>query len=129
VSYFPGHTARQLRERYENYLAPFVKLSVWTDAEDALLLEKFNIHGSRWSQLKQFFPGRSATNVKNRWAVLNSRRSRTEWEQRVKPQQIISETAPGTTVTDSHTLDGSSDINPWLGPDVDNEDSTFGFGW
>ena len=62
-----GRSLRQCKERYKNYLDPFLKFDNWTEIEDRSLEEKINIYGFKWVFLTQFFPGRSANNIKNRW--------------------------------------------------------------
>jgi hypothetical protein len=62
-----GRTARQCRDRYTNYLAESLVTNPWTPEEDALLSSKVRELGPRWSRVSPFFPGRSNSNVKNRW--------------------------------------------------------------
>jgi hypothetical protein len=83
----PGRTARQVRERYKNYLSPRLNNSSWTETEDELLRQKFAEHGPRWAVLKNFFPGRTDVNVKNRWATLLSQDCRAEWKERSSPKE------------------------------------------
>jgi hypothetical protein len=92
ATFFPGKTVRQVRDRYNNYLAPQLNHSAWTAAEDSLLREKFALYGPQWRVLKQFFAGRSDVNIKNRWSVLISQSQRFQFEasQPVSPL----ETAP-----------------------------------
>jgi hypothetical protein len=78
----PGRTARQVRERYKNYLSPHLNKGGWSEAEDELLREKFAEFGPRWSVLKKFFVNRSDVNVKNRWSTLLSQDCRSEWKER-----------------------------------------------
>jgi hypothetical protein len=63
----PGRTARQCRERWQNYIASPANSDPWTEAEDALLIEKADECGHRWKQISAFLPGRKETDVKNRW--------------------------------------------------------------
>jgi hypothetical protein len=65
-----SRTARQCRNRYTQFLAPGVKNSPWTPEEDDLLKKHYNDIGPRWSVLRQFFPGRTDLNVKNRFGYL-----------------------------------------------------------
>ena len=60
-------TARQVRERWVNYLSPTIRSDPWTDSEDQLLLDKINELGRAWSSIGHFFNGRSENDVKNRW--------------------------------------------------------------
>jgi hypothetical protein len=73
ASFFPGKSARQVRERFKNYLNPDLNHSTWTAEEDELLLSKYVVIGPQWRVLKSFFANRSDVNVKNRWSVLSSR--------------------------------------------------------
>lgn len=63
----PGRTGRQCRDRYRNYLIPGFFNGQWTQEEDKLLREKFKQFGPQWARMMQFFPGRSANSLKNRW--------------------------------------------------------------
>jgi hypothetical protein len=70
AGYLPGKNARQCRERWINYLDPSVNNALWTQAEDDLLLSLYKTLGSQWVRLEQFFQGRPAAHIKNRWHVL-----------------------------------------------------------
>lgn len=63
----PGRTGRQCRDRFKNYLQPELVNGVWTEAEDRLLRQKVEEHGLHWSTIAKEFPGRSQSNLKNRW--------------------------------------------------------------
>jgi hypothetical protein len=68
-------TGRQCRERYNNYLAPSVKLAPWSEAEDCLLLTKYAEVGQKWAEMTEFFDNRTAVAVKNRYAKIAQPRS------------------------------------------------------
>ena len=63
----PGRTGRQCRDRFKNYLQPELVNGPWTAADDALLRSKVEDVGLHWSMICMYFPGRSQSNVKNRW--------------------------------------------------------------
>ncbi|KAK8835019.1 hypothetical protein M9Y10_031757 [Tritrichomonas musculus] len=63
----PGKTGRQCRDRYVNYLRDGIGNHPWTEDEDYLLHIKVKEMGTHWSKISQFFKGRSANNIKNRW--------------------------------------------------------------
>ena len=65
-----GRTPRQCRERYNNYLAPNLRTSPWTVEEDAILIQKYQEYGPKWSFLSQFFDKRGPVSLKNRHAKL-----------------------------------------------------------
>jgi hypothetical protein len=71
--------ARQCRERYQNYLAPTLRVDPWSPEEDMLLLEKYAEFGSRWNAIAKFFTNRSPNSLRNQWQLL---RRRDEREQR-----------------------------------------------
>lgn len=70
-----GRTGRECRERYKNYLSPKVKKDEWTREEDILLEEKVKECGLRWDKISQFFKGRTALDLKNRWKCKGSHSS------------------------------------------------------
>lgn len=63
-------TARQCRERYNNYLAPEVNTNPWTPEEEQLLIEKYKEFGPQWSKMTSFFRNRAAVSLKNQYAKL-----------------------------------------------------------
>lgn len=65
-----NRTARQCRDRWNNYLSPNVSHREWTIDEDRLLIQCLKEFGSRWSNFVIFFPGRTDVNIKNRWNKL-----------------------------------------------------------
>lgn len=65
--HIPGKTPKQCRDRWMNYLRPSLKFDPWTNQEDNLLISLVNIHGTHWTKMKQYFPGRSTNSIKNRW--------------------------------------------------------------
>lgn len=74
ASLMPGRTKRQCRDRYVNYLAPGFIRAQWTDEEDELLAKKFIQYGSKWSQIRSFFPNRTSNDIKNRFNYTVSRK-------------------------------------------------------
>ena len=66
-NYMPGRSSRQCRERYIGYLNPSLTTKPWTEAEDALLIEKLKDFGPKWTKMVPFFEGRSDCSIKNRW--------------------------------------------------------------
>ena len=68
-----GRTPRQCRDRWNKYLSPDLRNSMWTDEEDARLLDLIEKVGPKWSRLKSYFMGRSDINIKNRYKYLMAR--------------------------------------------------------
>ncbi|EAX94429.1 Myb-like DNA-binding domain containing protein [Trichomonas vaginalis G3] len=85
-------TARQCRERWKNYVDPFLSHEKWTDEEDSILLKKFDEIGSNWVKLKQFLPGRAVNNIKNRLQHLraNNSSSKSQTEVEESPTESLS---------------------------------------
>ncbi|KAK8871737.1 hypothetical protein M9Y10_007477 [Tritrichomonas musculus] len=63
----PGRTAKQCRDRYCNYLSEPHKEGPWTSEEDKILLSLLSVFGQKWVEISKYIPGRSGSNVKNRW--------------------------------------------------------------
>ena len=66
----PGFNARQCRDRWHNYLSPKNSFQPWTLEEDLKIIQKVQEHGTRWSLISSYLPGRSDNLVKNRWNVV-----------------------------------------------------------
>ena len=69
----PGRTPRMCHDRWTNYLDPSISHKSWTPEEDSLLLSKHSELGSRWVVISRFFPGRTDTQIKNRFLLLQRR--------------------------------------------------------
>lgn len=63
-------TARQCRERWNNYISSNLTNAPWTATEDELLNDLYDEYGSRWSKISEFFSNRSANCVRNRIKLL-----------------------------------------------------------
>ncbi|OHS96275.1 hypothetical protein TRFO_37578 [Tritrichomonas foetus] len=66
-SLLPNRSARQCRDRWNKYLSPNVKDSMWTKEEDELLLSLLEKYGNKWSKIATFIEGRSDISIKNRY--------------------------------------------------------------
>ena len=69
-----NRSARQCRERFQNYLDPELNTSNWTPDEDELLLQKESEMGKKWKKMMPYFQNRSNVNIKNRFATLQNRK-------------------------------------------------------
>ncbi|EAX92006.1 Myb-like DNA-binding domain containing protein [Trichomonas vaginalis G3] len=67
AQYLPGRTTCQCRDRYNQYLYTTVISKPWTKEEDELIIEKYKEFGAHWVKIALHLPGRSGTNIKNRW--------------------------------------------------------------
>lgn len=70
--YMKKRTARQCRERYNNYLRPNLVNGPWSKEEDELLIQLYEKYGPKWSLISQSFNSRSPVNVKNHHSSLVS---------------------------------------------------------
>lgn len=71
--YMKNRTARQCRERYNNYLRANLVNGPWTKEEDELLIELYEKYGPKWSFISQSFKARSPVNLKNHHSSLISK--------------------------------------------------------
>ncbi|OHT09801.1 hypothetical protein TRFO_21161 [Tritrichomonas foetus] len=62
-----GRSARQCRDRYQNYLKPGFFYCEWSKWEDALIYRGYMTFGPQWSLISKVLPGRTANSIKNRW--------------------------------------------------------------
>jgi hypothetical protein len=62
-----NRTPKQCRERWNNQLNPHINKTPWSADEDRILAEKQATLGNQWVQIARFLPGRTDTQVKNRW--------------------------------------------------------------
>lgn len=69
----PTRNARQVRDRYMNYLAPDINTAPFTPEEDELILKKMKEIGPRWLFMKTFFKGRSEIALKNRCLIVEKK--------------------------------------------------------
>ena len=67
ASYFQGRTSRQCRDRWANKLNPHINNAPWSNIDDQILNQKVSEFGHKWAKIAEFLPGRSESQVKNRW--------------------------------------------------------------
>ena len=81
-----GRTARQCKERWFSYLSPSITNAPWTPYEDERLKWLANVYNKKWVIIARFFPGRSDSQVKNRWYTrVDHRRPKEEQEPQAQP--------------------------------------------
>lgn len=64
-------TAKQCRERWQNYLNPRLQFRDWNSEDDKLLMKQFRIIGPHWTAIGASFPNRSVNSIRNRWIKLS----------------------------------------------------------
>jgi hypothetical protein len=69
----PNRSARQIRERWKNYLAPEINISPWTADEDDLIVRLVAEMGKQWSRMSHFFCSRTDIAIKNRFILIQRR--------------------------------------------------------
>lgn len=55
----PDRAAKQCRERWRNHLDPGVSREAWSDAENEILLSRYQEFGSMWAEIASGLPGRA----------------------------------------------------------------------
>ncbi len=104
-------TARQCRDRYQNYLDPRLNHNEWSEEEDSLLLSLYSSYGAKWTQISHRIEGRSLNSVHNRWNVLKRRATstivsdscefETETETEMKGSDVTEDDTEETSVIES----------------------------
>ena len=61
---------KQIRDRWENYLNPNLRLVPWTGEEDACLLRLQKEFGNKWTAFTSTLVGRSSDRIRNRFTQL-----------------------------------------------------------
>jgi hypothetical protein len=72
----PNRTARQVRERWMNYLDPSVNTRAWTPEEEVVLQNLVAQHGPKWSKMVQQLENRSDIAIKNHYQLMQRRQSK-----------------------------------------------------
>ena len=65
-----GRNARQVKDRWYNYLSPDLVKTPMSYAEDQYLIHYVNLIGRKWKMIANFFPGRTDIQLKSRFNVI-----------------------------------------------------------
>jgi hypothetical protein len=101
--------ARQCRERWSNYLNPALRSGEWTPEEDAMLLAKYDVFGSKWNKIAQFFENRSDLSLRNRWHRLRRRPDPEDDSGTHIPNDLKTETASDQKIDDIREIEPTRD--------------------
>lgn len=71
---FPGRSAKQIRERYQNKLDTSILRTKFTETEDRVILEFYKTNGPKWKQLSKRLEGRTPISLRNRFNAKIKRR-------------------------------------------------------
>jgi hypothetical protein len=85
----PGRSSRQCRERWLNYLHPYLNTRPWTIAEDQLLEQTYEAIGPRWVYMTKLFPNRTDGMIKNRMMALLRKNQRIAEAQKICSPKIV----------------------------------------
>ena len=83
-----GFSVRQCRDRYSHYLDPSIKWTPYTLEEDDMILKKVKELGQRWSCVAESVKGRTPTQIRNRWNLLQRQINNPQ------PQRVIMRLLP-----------------------------------
>jgi len=67
---------KQIKGKYENFLAPNLKHGPWTKEEDAILLRLQSEFGNKWKTFESTLVGRSSERIRRRFTLLSKRSSK-----------------------------------------------------
>jgi hypothetical protein len=70
---FPNRDFRQVREHYKNNLVENIDKSALKDEEIQKMIELVSQFGTKWSVIRQYFPNRSDSFLKNQWNSIKRR--------------------------------------------------------
>ena len=62
-----ARTAKQIRERYINFVRPNISHDDWTIEEDLHLINLLNKHGRKWKKIEEEMKIRTQNQIKNRY--------------------------------------------------------------
>lgn len=95
--------ARQCRDRYKNYLNPYLRQDDWAPEEDLLLLAKYAEFGAKWNKIARFFILRSDNSLRNRWQLLARRHAREAQKSPLTPSTLSITPLPVPTAVSAAT--------------------------
>ena len=127
-----GRTARQCRERYNNYLRPDLINGPWTPEEDESLIRLYEMHGPKWALISRSFESRSPVNVKNRHSTLVSRTAQKSLhlqhdekpENKPNEENVVEDTHTNNSVSECQ-FKNESESNFSVNDDFENMFSNF----
>ena len=73
-----NRTARQCRDRYKYYLAPFINSEPWTYEEELKLEVLVSVFGKKWCIIRRYFNGRTEINLRCHYSLLERRKEKVE---------------------------------------------------
>ena len=82
-------SARQCRDRWNNYLNPNLNNTEWTKEDDELLFNKIQEFGFKWTTIAKFFNNRTDSMIKNRYKLLVRREKRFKKKLNAKQNQTL----------------------------------------
>jgi len=98
ASYMTRRTGKQCRERYITNLSPVLNKKEWDVNEDVQLINLHNMYGNQWSTISNFYAGRNAIAVKNRWNYLQRREIPDQYNRIVPSNTQITKTEKVPTI-------------------------------
>lgn len=112
-----GRTDDQCSKRYNDVLDPNVqdRLRPWTDKEDLLLMEMFQLHGTQWKIIASKMDGRTGLTCRNRWRKLAATSTSTSTSSSAsnKSKRSGSDSRPADNFVKRPNSKSSSRKNSW----------------
>lgn len=79
----PKRNKRQVRDRWNNFLDPYLNKALWTEEEEKFLIKTHSQLGNKWKLISTFFPGRTDVDMKKTYYRLE-RRHKKKYGKRIK---------------------------------------------
>lgn len=87
--FMTSRSAKQIRDRYLNYLDPNLNNQKFTDEEDNKIMEIYSNYGPIWTEMSVYFIGRTGDMIKKRFYSCLKKKKYPEYYSNIKSKGIV----------------------------------------